>query len=39
MVLVLFTINRNTASKPELTFQETPRFGIELRAGRFAVAG
>ncbi len=37
MVLVLFTINRNTASKPNLTFQETPRFGIELRAGRFSV--
>ena len=39
MVLVLFTINRNTAATPGLTFQETPRFGIELRPGRFAVAG
>ena len=39
MVLVLFTINRNTASKPSLTFQETPRFGLELRPGRFAVTG
>ena len=39
MVLVLFTINRNTASAPSLSFQETPRFGIELRPGRFAVTG
>lgn len=39
MTLVLFTINRNTASKPSLSFQETPRFGIELRPGRFAVTG
>ena len=39
MVLVLFTINRNTASKPSLVFQETPRFGVELRPGRFVVKG
>jgi len=39
MVLVLFTINRNTAAKPSLSFQETPRFGLELRPGRFTVAG
>lgn len=39
MVLVLFTINRNTASKSTLSFRETPRFGLELRAGRFAVVG
>ena len=39
MVLPLFTINRNTASKPTLTFQETPRFGLELRPGRFTVSG
>jgi peptide/nickel transport system substrate-binding protein len=39
MVLPLFTINRNTASIPSITFQETPRFGIELRPGRFSVAG
>lgn len=38
MVLVLFTINRNTASKPSLAFQETPRFGLELRPGRFSVS-
>lgn len=38
MVIPLFTINRNTASKPSITFQETPRFGVELRNGRFAVA-
>jgi peptide/nickel transport system substrate-binding protein len=38
MVLALFTINRNTASKPSITFQETPRFGIDLRPGRFSVA-
>lgn len=37
MVLVLFTINRNTASKLSIVFQETPRFGIELRAGRFDI--
>ncbi len=39
MVLVLFTINRNTATKPTISFQETPRFGIELRPGRFSVTG
>ncbi|MFT4040230.1 MAG: ABC transporter substrate-binding protein [Thermomicrobiales bacterium] len=39
MVLPLFTINRNTASIPAITFQETPRFGLELRPGRFSVAG
>lgn len=38
MVLVLFTINRNTATKASLSFQETPRFGLELRPGRFSVA-
>lgn len=39
MVMPLFTINRITASKPSIVFQETPRFGVELRAGRFSVAG
>jgi peptide/nickel transport system substrate-binding protein len=39
MVLPLFTINRNTATKPTIAFQETPRFGIELRPGRFTVSG
>lgn len=38
MVLPLFTINRNTASKPGIVFQETPRFGIELRPARFSVS-
>jgi hypothetical protein len=38
MVLNLFTINRVSASKPNLTWQETPNFGIELRAGKFTVA-
>lgn len=38
MVLVLFTINRNTASKPSISFQETPRFGLELRPGLFKVS-
>ena len=39
MVVPLFTINRNTASKASITFQETPRFGLELRPGRFSVTG
>ena len=39
MVIPLFTINRNTASKSTISFQETPRFGVDLRPGRFAVSG
>lgn len=39
MVLPLFTINRITASTKSISFQETPRFGLELRPGRFAVGG
>ena len=37
MVLVLFTIDRITASKPSITFQESPRFGLELRPGLFSI--
>lgn len=37
MVLVIVTINRISASRGTIVFQETPRFGIELRPGRFSV--
>ena len=37
MVIPLFTINRNTASRSGITFQETPRFGIDLRPGTFTI--
>lgn len=38
MVLTIVTINRISASKNTLTFQEDPDFGLQLRAGKFTIA-
>ncbi|CAN5448852.1 ABC transporter substrate-binding protein [soil metagenome] len=38
MVLTIVTINRISASKSEINFQEARDFGLELRAGKFSIA-
>lgn len=38
MVLTIVTINRISAAKPAITFQEAPDFGLELRPGKFSIA-
>lgn len=38
MAITLFTINRISAAKPGITFQEDGAFGIDLRAKSFSIA-